>query len=84
MIGNSGNSTEPHLHFQVTKGPGPLDAAGIPYVIDAFEQSGEVQDIEKFMQLAESPKSLQVAPSKYDGKHAMQLPREATVVKFPE
>lgn len=29
-LGHSGNSTEPHLHFQVTDGPDPLLSAGVP------------------------------------------------------
>lgn len=29
-VGSSGSSTEPHLHFQVCDGPGPLDCAGRP------------------------------------------------------
>jgi murein DD-endopeptidase MepM/ murein hydrolase activator NlpD len=30
LLGNSGNTTEPHLHFQLTDGPDPLYSAGRP------------------------------------------------------
>jgi murein DD-endopeptidase MepM/ murein hydrolase activator NlpD len=39
-IGNSGNSTEPHLHFHVADGPSPVDASGLPFVFDAFAAGG--------------------------------------------
>ena len=29
-LGNSGNTTEPHLHFHVTDGPDPILSAGVP------------------------------------------------------
>ena len=36
-LGSSGNSTEPHLHFQVCDGPAPLDCAGIPVNFQGLE-----------------------------------------------
>ena len=35
-LGNSGNSTEPHLHFHLCDGPNPLLCNGLPFAIDHF------------------------------------------------
>jgi hypothetical protein len=35
-LGNSGQSTAPHLHFQVMDASSPLGAEGIPFVFDRF------------------------------------------------
>lgn len=40
LVGNSGNSTEPHLHFHVSDSPSPLGSEGVPYRIDSFVLSG--------------------------------------------
>ena len=34
---NSGNSTEPHLHFQIMDRPSTLAANGLPYAFDHCE-----------------------------------------------
>lgn len=36
-LGNSGNSTEPHLHFQVTDGAETLFTAGLPVAFEGLE-----------------------------------------------
>jgi murein DD-endopeptidase MepM/ murein hydrolase activator NlpD len=36
-LGNSGNSTGPHLHFHLSDRNHPLAAEGLPYVIDSWE-----------------------------------------------
>jgi hypothetical protein len=40
LVGNSGNSTEPHLHFHLSDGNSPLGSEGIPYAYESFELVG--------------------------------------------
>jgi murein DD-endopeptidase MepM/ murein hydrolase activator NlpD len=35
-IGNSGNSTAPHLHFQLSTAAGILEGEGVPYELTSF------------------------------------------------
>lgn len=37
LVGNSGNSTEPHLHFHLSDGSSPLGSEGIPYSLESFD-----------------------------------------------
>ncbi len=48
LVGNSGNSLAPHLHFQVTDGSLSLASNGLPYLIDDFEVTGKTPGTEAF------------------------------------
>jgi hypothetical protein len=45
-LGNSGQTTGPHLHFQVMDAPSPLAAEGVPFVFDQFGFLGLGRDYE--------------------------------------
>jgi murein DD-endopeptidase MepM/ murein hydrolase activator NlpD len=45
-LGNSGQSTAPHLHLQVTAADSALESEGVPFVFDAFVDFGPGADYE--------------------------------------
>jgi hypothetical protein len=48
LVGNSGNSVAPHLHFQVMNGQLSLAANGLPYEIDSFKVTGKTRGTAAF------------------------------------
>ncbi|MCW5736376.1 MAG: M23 family metallopeptidase [Enhydrobacter sp.] len=82
-VGNTGNSSAPHLHFHVMDGPSPLLANGIPYVIDRFRltavSTGGTADFDK-AEATGTPMSL----TSFAGKPQLEqlLPMDLTVVGF--
>jgi len=49
-LGNSGNSTGPHLHLQLMTEPSFADADGLPFVIDGFRLDGVVPSLDALLQ----------------------------------
>ncbi len=71
LLGNSGNSTAPHLHFHVSDGTSPLGSEGLPYVIDAFDVLGRGV----FWNRARATDPV---------RHEKELPLANMVIQFPD
>ncbi len=82
LVGNSGNTSAPHLHFHVMDGPSPLTSEGVPYVIDAFATRGRLRSTAEFDRYENTTRRFDVLPFEGDRENADQLPLHLTVVDF--
>jgi hypothetical protein len=84
LVGNSGNSDAPHLHFHVMDGPSPLASNGLPYVIDSFDLVGQAvsgADLDSLLKTPQRP--VEVSPETGPPHRREELPADLAVVRFP-
>jgi hypothetical protein len=82
LVGNSGNSGAPHLHFHVMDGPSPLASNGLPYEIDAFDVTGHSPGTAAFDHAEESGDPLPITPVSPPRRVKRALPLDQTLVEF--
>jgi len=77
LLGNTGNTDSPHLHFHVMDGPSPLQSNGVPYVFKSFRGQGFVRDIAALIAGGDPGVS-----SRLIGPHRNQLTLDNQIVNF--
>jgi hypothetical protein len=83
LVGDTGNSIVPHLHFQVMAEPSSLSANGLPYVIDSFQITAAVPDTAAFDK-AETDGSPIANRAIHPIRHVENaLPLDQLIISFP-
>ena len=81
-LGNSGNSSAPHLHFQVMDGPSELAAQGLPYEFDRLRLAGRAISEDNVDDIL-SGLPMQFAPGVHPGPLSRRMPLNLDLVDFP-
>lgn len=76
-LGNTGNTTNPHLHFQIADRPSVVAGNGLPFVIDDFTSAGVVPDLDPLFDGKPATFNSRLA-----GRHLRQMPLNNSVVSF--
>jgi hypothetical protein len=82
LVGSSGNSLAPHLHFHVMDGPLSLASNGLPYVVDSFTVTGQSAGTEAFDKAEQEGTRLEVTPADPAERVTEAMPLDQAVVSF--
>jgi murein DD-endopeptidase MepM/ murein hydrolase activator NlpD len=83
LVGDSGNSLVPHLHFQITAGPSPMASNGLPYEIRDFQVTGKVPGTEAFDKSETDGSPLPFTPIAPPASVRNALPLDQYIISFP-
>ena len=83
LVGDTGNSIVPHLHFQVTDGPSSLSSNGLPYEITEFQVTGATAGTKAFDEAESNGTPLPVTPIVPPRAVKQAMPLDQLIIGFP-
>jgi Peptidase family M23 len=81
LVGNTGNSVAPHLHFQVMDRPSSLASNGLPYEIKEFRVVGRTAGTEAFDDAEAKGLPVAVLPTS-SAQEVKALPLDQLIISF--
>jgi hypothetical protein len=81
-VGNSGNSSAPHLHLHVVDRNRLFGANGVPYVFDRFTVTRQVASTKAFDRAEETGEPARMRPVR-TGPRVRELPLDQVIVAWP-
>ena len=96
LLGNTGNTSAPHLHIHVMETPSSLGSNGLPYTYNQYNLLGRTTEQSFFEQGLEDTtpfvdeetgliegNTIDVLPVNMPGPHSGDLPLDLRIVEFP-
>jgi hypothetical protein len=84
-LGNSGNSSTPHLHLQMQSAPYALEGDNLPFTFERMDLLGRITEPFSDETLGLRPDgALPFAPAARPGIRRDQMPLDGSVVRFPD
>jgi murein DD-endopeptidase MepM/ murein hydrolase activator NlpD len=82
LVGNSGNTLAPHLHFHVMNSPSPLASNGLPYEIDNFRVTGISPSTAAFDTAEANGSPLAITPISPPQRVTNAMPLDQLIISF--
>jgi hypothetical protein len=82
LVGNTGNSVAPHLHFQVMDRPSSLASSGLPYEIQDFRVTGKTPGTKAFDEAEEKGVPVAVIPMSPAHQVRGAFPLDQLIISF--
>jgi hypothetical protein len=82
-VGNTGNTSAPHLHLHVMNAPSALGADGLPFVFTHFTLAGMLDPEQWYAPNSQLGDAYRILPGDGPGSRRDELPLDLRIVGFP-